>query len=183
MCAASLFLTAIRFKHYKDSDNIYKYKYFAEKFFFFLCFFFGCGFYLCIYTRVNAGGWWRSSGAGCSSANWRRIVAGVPRGGRSSSSRGGQLARWWRIVAPFLGAWPTGGPRGWLHVCRVSQVDTVCKCAGVGVCKCAEPRTCVSVQMCSHLQGMCANVQADVCKCAGIRGHLLTSTCANQLIS
>lgn len=38
MCAASLFLTAIRFKHYKDKANIYKHKLFAEKFFFFVFF-------------------------------------------------------------------------------------------------------------------------------------------------
>ena len=50
MCAASLFLTADMFKHYKDSANIYKYKLFAKKISFLLCFFFGRGFCLYIYA-------------------------------------------------------------------------------------------------------------------------------------
>lgn len=141
MCAASLFLTADMFKHYKDRYNIYKYKHFVEKIFFLLYFSLGAVFTY-IYTRVSAGGWWRSSGwvlgAGCSSANWWRIVGSSS--GWPSSSSGRRT-------------WPAGGPRGWLHVCRVSQVGTVCKCAGVGVCKCADVQT----------------FAGDVCKCASRR--------------
>lgn len=126
--------------HYKNNIYIFIFKLFQHFFFSKVYFFSWRGFHLYIYARTRAaGGVPRVLGTGCSSANWWRIVAGVPRGGRSSSS-----GCW---------AWPAGGPRGWLHLCSVSQVGTVCKCAGVGVCKCADAQT----------------FAGDVCKCASRR--------------
>ncbi len=178
-------LTAVKlFKHYKDKANIYKYKHFAENIFFFCVFFFGRGFYLYIYASergrlVSFLGCW-VLGAGCSSANRRRIVAGVPRGGRSSSSRGagrGQLEALgaqdvasWR--PPGRRTWPAGGPRGGstrVECYKLAQRANVqgWACANVQslgrvqVCRCADIcRGCV--QMCKPT---CANVQrfADIC--------------------
>lgn len=158
ICAASSFLTAFVYLSTTKIGIIFIYTNIFQKIFYFLCFFSSGAVFTYIYTRVNAGGWWRSSGAGC----WVQL-------GQLVADRGGRSSGW---PFQFLEGWPAGAlvvdrgavPRGvasWrpsgLGACRVSQVDTVCKCA--------EPRTCVSVQMCSHLQGMCANVQgfADIC--------------------
>ncbi len=125
MCAASLFLTADMFKHYKDKANIYKYKLFCRKNFLFFVFFFGYGFYLYIYTRVNAGGWWRSPGAGCSSANWRRA---------------------WRAFQ-FL----EGCRGGSVQMCRASDVcrcADICGCARLDVWMRGDSQMCENSQMC-----------------------------------
>jgi hypothetical protein len=157
-------LTAVSYLSTTKIGIIFIYTNILQKKFYFFCVFSLGAVFTYIYASERGRlvaflGCW-VLGAGCSSANWWRIV------GRSSG---------WPFQ--FLGrrTWPAGGPRGWLHVCRVSRVGTVCKCAGLGVCKCAEPRTCASVQMCrcadicrgcvQMCKPTCANVQgfADIC--------------------
>lgn len=122
-----------------------------RKIFFFVVFFLWVLFLL-IYIRE----WTRAAGAslgcwvlgaGCSSANW------------------------WRIVAPFLGVWPFQFLEGWPAGALV--VDRGERPSGWARVECHKLTQCASVQgMCANVQSL-GRVQmcraSDVCKCADVQ--------------